>query len=410
MDKLNFNPEAFEAYSGREEYEEETLEADSEAEAFDEFSAEAEVRPPPSSQPTRRPPPSRPGRPAPGRPPSRRPPAPLRGRPRPPLIRPIARTLVVGAPSPPCVCPAHGTEFIRWVQSSLNQLLGLTLPIDGIMTATTRNALRRFQAQQRLPPNGIAGPETEKALIDAKVPGARRNPPPDTVEPPAPDTAEPPAQEEIMRSADGMFPEYNPEMEAFEGEQFAYEAPWSGEIFSEAELMELAAGLLEVSDEAELDLFLGGLIKKAGQAIGQVVKSPVGKAIGGVLKGVAKQALPIAGAAVGTYFGGPLGAKVGSGLASMAGKALGLELEGLSLEDQEFEGAKQFVKFAAETVKNAVAAPPTADPRTAAQSAAVSAAQQHVPGLLRPATAAAAGRDRAGRWMRQGGNIILVNV
>ena len=104
-----------------------------------------------------------------------------------------------------------------------------------------------------------------------------------------------------MRGADGMFPEYNPEMEAFEGEQFAYEAPWSGEVFSEAELMELAAELLEVRDEAELDLFLGNLIKRAGKAIRQVVKSPVGKAIGGILKGAAKQALPIAGTAVGAH-------------------------------------------------------------------------------------------------------------
>jgi hypothetical protein len=200
-------------------------------------------------------------------------------------------------------------------------------------------------------------------------------------------------------------------MEAFASEQFEYEAPWSSEVFSEADLMEMAAGLLAVRDEAEFDLFLGDVIKKAGQAIGQVVQSPVGTAIGGVLKGVAKQALPLAGMAVGTYFGGPLGAKIGSGLASMAGKALGFELEGLSLEDQEFEGAKQFVKFAAEAVKNAVSAPPTTDLRTAAQTAAVSAAQQHVPGLLRLATAtAAAGRDHAGRWIRQGGNIILVDV
>ena len=270
------------------------------------------------------------------------------------------------------------------------------------MTAATRSVLRQFQTQQRLPVDGIAGRETEKALIDAKLTGANKPAPPDTAEPPAP--------EEMMRSADGMFSEYNPAMAAFESEQFAYEVPESGEVFSEAELMELAAGLLEVSDEAELEQFLGGLIKKAGRAIGQVVKSPVGKAIGGVLKGVAKQALPIAGTALGAYFGGPLGAKVGSGLASMAGKALGLELEGLSLEDQEFEGAKQFVKFAAETVKNAVAAPPTANPRTAAQSAAVSAAQQHVPGLLRSAAAAAAGRDSNGRWLRQGRNIIVVNV
>jgi peptidoglycan hydrolase-like protein with peptidoglycan-binding domain len=415
MDKLNFSPEAFEAYSGREEYEEEALEPYSESEAFDEFSpaagefaSEAEVRPPPSASPTRRAPPGRPGRPATRRPPSRRPLAPPRGRPRPSVIRrPLARTLLVGAPSPPCVCPSHGTEFIRWVQSSLNQIQGGMLPVDGIMTVATRNALRRFQAQQGLPPDGIAGPETEKALIDAKATGANR--------PPPPDTAEPPAQEEIMQSEDSMFPEYNPEKEAFEDGQFAYETPWSVEVFSEADLMELAAGLLEVRDEAELDLFLGGLIRRAGQAIGQVVKMPVGKAIGGILKGTAKQALPLAGTAVGAYFGGPLGAKVGSGLASMAGKALGLELEGLSLEDQEFEGAKQFVKFAGETVKNAASGPPDADPRRAAQTAAVTAAQKFVPGLLRLATAgdapaAADGNARTGRWIRQGRNIILANA
>src|SRR5262245_35872542 len=216
--------------------------------------------------------------------------------------------------------------------------------------------------------------------------------------------------------AEGMFTEYNPELEAFETEQFEAESEWGGEVFSEAELMELAAELLEIRDEAELDRFLGSLIKKAGQAIGQVVRSPVGQAIGGILKSAAKQALPIAGTALGAYLGGPLGAKVGSGLASMAGKALGLELEGLSLEDREFEGAKQFVKFAGETVKNAVSAPPSPDPRTAAKTAAATAAQQYIPGLLRPATATAAasasavaGRARTGRWIRRGRNIIIVN-
>lgn len=111
-----------------------------------------------------------------------------------------------------------------------------------------------------------------------------------------------------------------------------------GEVFNESEVMELAAELLEVTNEAELDRFLGNLIKKAGSALGKVVKSPIGQAVGGVLKGVAKKALPIAGGALGAYFGGPLGAKIGSGLASAAGSALGLELETLNQEDREFEG------------------------------------------------------------------------
>lgn len=211
------------------------------------------------------------------------------------------------------------------------------------------------------------------------------------------------------------FMEYNPEMEAFESEQFEYgEAEGPGEVFTEAEVMELASELLEVGNEAELDRFLGDLIKKAGQAVGKFVKSPVGQAIGGVLKGVAKKALPIAGGALGAYFGGPLGAKIGSGLASAAGGALGLELEALSQEDREFEGGKQFVRFAADTVKNATSAPPTVDPRTAAKSAAAAAAQKYAPDLLRPTAGPASsssmsGTGHGGRWIRRGRNIIIVN-
>ena len=121
-------------------------------------------------------------------------------------------------------------------------------------------------------------------------------------------------------------------------------------MLSEADEIQLAGELLEVTNEAELDRFLGDFIKKVGSVAGQVIRSPVGQAVGGVLKGVAKKALPMAGGAIGGYFGGPLGAKIGSGLASAAGSALGLEAEQLEQEDREFEGAKQFVKVAADTV------------------------------------------------------------
>lgn len=85
----------------------------------------------------------------------------------------------IGHEPAPCVCPAHDTEFVRWVQSSLNQVLGLNLPVSGVMNAATRGALRRFQKQQGLPVDGIAGPETERALIEAKgsQPGQAGEPP-----------------------------------------------------------------------------------------------------------------------------------------------------------------------------------------------------------------------------------------
>jgi len=89
---------------------------------------------------------------------------------RPIIIRPRRRRpLVIREPTAPCVCPAHGTEFVRWVQSSLNQILRLSLRINGVMNRATRNAVRDFQRQEGLPVDGIAGPETEKVLLGAKV-------------------------------------------------------------------------------------------------------------------------------------------------------------------------------------------------------------------------------------------------
>jgi hypothetical protein len=177
--------------------------------------------------------------------------------------------------------------------------------------------------------------------------------------------------------------------------------------------MELAAQLLEVADEAELDQFLGDLIKKAGSAIGKVVRSPIGRAIGGALKGVAKKALPIAGGALGGWVGGPLGAKIGSSLAGMAGKALGLELEGLSQEEGEFEAAKQFVRFAGQAVKNALSSPAAVqNPLAVAKAAVTEAARVHAPGLVSGGAApgATAAGGKSGRWIRRGNTVLVFGV
>ncbi len=202
-----------------------------------------------------------------------------------------------------------------------------------------------------------------------------------------------------MHDIDRTQLEYSPELENYEHEQYEQyeqyefgETEWNAEtgVFSEAQAMELAAELLEVGSEAELEQFLGDLIKKAGQAAGQFIKSPVGQQLGGLLKGAAKQALPMVGSAIGGYFGGSGGAKIGSQVASTAGRIFGLELEGLSMEDQEFEAAKSFVQFAGQAAKNAAAAPPTANPKAIAQQAATAAARQLAPGLLGGATAVTA--------------------
>lgn len=201
--------------------------------------------------------------------------------------------------------------------------------------------------------------------------------------------------------------EYSPEMESFEYEQSFGR---TGGVFSEMQEMELASELLNVRNEQELEQFLGDLISKAGKAIGGFVKGPVGQAIGGVLKGAAKVALPIAGGALGTFVGGPIGMQIGSSLGSMASNALGLELEGLSNEDREFEVAKQFVKFAGETVKNALQAPPNIDPATVARSAASEAAREHAPGLADIDARLGGHHHHHGRWTREGDKIVVYGV
>src|SRR5262245_10934283 len=99
--------------------------------------------------------------------------------------------------------------------------------------------------------------------------------------------------------------EYAPEFSNEAGEslgEFGQETETYGEYsqespFSEAEEMELASELLTVQNEVELEQFLGKLIKKAGGFL----KSGIGRQLTGALKGVAKSALPMLGAAAGNF-------------------------------------------------------------------------------------------------------------
>lgn len=230
-----------------------------------------------------------------------------------------------------------------------------------------------------------------------------------------------------MHDLDRTQLEYNSEFENYEFEQSEFEQNNYGEfewetetgIFSEAENMELATELLEINSEFELDRFLGGLIKKAGKAIGKNIKSQVGQQVGGLLKGAAKKALPHVTKAIDGYAGGSFGGQLGSQVASTASQIFGLELEGLSQEDQEFEAAKSFVQFAGEVAKNAASASPAANPAAVAKSAAVAAARQLAPGLVgggsapstrgaTPSTCPTCGnRAGSGRWIRRGNKIVL---
>src|SRR5688572_26037581 len=218
-----------------------------------------------------------------------------------------------------------------------------------------------------------------------------------------------------MHDIDRTQLESDMEFGQFESEQLEFPGELQ-EVFNESEQMELAAELLEVRDEQELNHFLGNLIRKASGVLGKAVKSPLGQSLGGILKASARsaalQAVPVVSSAIGSRIGGRLGPSIAQGLNAFGTSALNQEYEALNQEDREFEGARQFVRLAADTVKNASAAPPGTDPRAAARSAIIKAARTMAPGLLQAGGAAggapqAGGYGQGGVWYRRGNKIVL---
>lgn len=183
---------------------------------------------------------------------------------------------------------------------------------------------------------------------------------------------------------------------------------------------QLAAELLEVADEEELDRYLGDLVKKAASTASGFARSQTGQALTGLLKNTVKQALPQAGRLVGDAvapgMGGQWGATAGQWLARQ------FESEGLSGEDRELAGARSLVRVATQATRDAVSAGPGAPPVTTATSALVAAANRNAPALV-PAVRQAAGSAGAarrtppgpgqrssGRWVRRGRRIVLLNL
>ncbi|TGE20057.1 hypothetical protein [Hymenobacter elongatus] len=175
--------------------------------------------------------------------------------------------------------------------------------------------------------------------------------------------------------------EYSQEFEASQGENLE---------------LEMAYQLLEVSNEQELNQFLGGLMSRAAGAVGgaasRFVGSPAGRSVGQYLVNFGKKTLPQLASQYGGQAGGSVGGKVGSALGgrfgatgaklgnwagqkagSWAGQKAGgwagtqagnwvadnaqrifnLELETLSPENQELEIARSYVRFATDVTRRA---------------------------------------------------------
>lgn len=242
--------------------------------------------------------------------------------------------------------------------------------------------------------------------------------------------------------------EFEPEAYAYE-EEFADESDFEfGDTemaLDEVEEMELAAQLLEITDEAEIDQFLGSVFKKVAKAGGGLLKKAVGGNLGQIAKGLIKKALPMAGGALGSLVAPGVGTAIGSKLGSAAGGIFGLELEGLSPQDQEYEVARRVVRLVGTAAKKAQQLQSYFPPDSAARKAVIEAAKKHAPGLLQalggfqkalggfqfeaapPQGAPGRGPNgyaqqgagggqaggqgvRSGRWVRHGRRIILLGV
>lgn len=177
--------------------------------------------------------------------------------------------------------------------------------------------------------------------------------------------------------------EYNPQIDAFRGP-----APASDPraIVPMADEMQDAAELLERVDEGELESYLVELIDKAGRPSSGRITT----ALAAVLGRSARRLLHHSGTA----------------RAAAAGRVFGLELEGLSPEDQAFEVARHFVRFASDAARRATRAPATGSPHADALRAAAAAARQLAPGLL---PSLDSGGRAHGVWFRQGQQLVVVN-
>ncbi|PVY96377.1 hypothetical protein [Actinomycetospora cinnamomea] len=174
------------------------------------------------------------------------------------------------------------------------------------------------------------------------------------------------------------------ESQEWESQEMGGSGEWEfGNSEMTSQEAELAAELLEITSEEELEQFLGKLIKGAAKAVGGVVKGPIGKALGGALKSVAKTELPMAAGALGNLVLPGVGGAIGSKLGSMATKLFEVELEGLGEQEAEFEVARRYVRFASAAARNAARAPSGAPPQAVARAAVTAAARRHAPGLLR---------------------------
>ena len=124
--------------------------------------------------------------------------------------------------------------------------------------------------------------------------------------------------------------EYRPEIEIFESPVTTLDRQAG---LAAVEEMQHAAELLDRVDEGELEGYLLELIDRAGGTVDRPVRTALASILGRAARRLVR--------------------RTGAPPIASAGRTFGLELEGLSPEDQAFEVARHFVRFASEAARRA---------------------------------------------------------
>ena len=166
---------------------------------------------------------------------------------------------------------------------------------------------------------------------------------------------------------------YNPDHDLFAATPGGARAPGRAPratVAGKIDTTEQAAELLDNSRGAALTAWMSEHLQRAAQASGRALSSAVTAELARGLTRIAAITLPSV-----------------PGRAARAARVFGMELEGLSPEDQEFELARRFVLLTTEAAEHASGLPPTVPAATAARQALTLAARRQAPGLLRPVPA-----------------------
>jgi hypothetical protein len=142
----------------------------------------------------------------------------------------------------------------------------------------------------------------------------------------------------------------------------------------------LAAELLDVTNRSELDEVLGRIVAAGSGDADGGLPGGAARALVGVLRGTAERTVPTLATVLGAGTAGERSA------ADTAARVFGLELEGASAEDRDFEVARQLVRFGRSAAARAAKAP-AGPPAVIVRDAVEAAGRRFAPGLVPAAPA-----------------------